>query len=98
MFNLTAGEKLVDLLFEWEVNHIFWMSGDSINSIMEPLRKAQDKKLWVPDTAYRRTYFLILILLLFKNAVKFHPLRFFLEVFYDLTVLVGSNLIDELIL
>ncbi|MDR6121333.1 pyruvate oxidase [Bacillus sp. SLBN-46] len=43
MFKLTAGEKLVELLIEWGVDHIYGMPGDSINSIIEPLRKAQDK-------------------------------------------------------
>ncbi|BCU81862.1 pyruvate oxidase [Polycladomyces abyssicola] len=43
MFRKTAGETLVDLLIKWEVDHIYGMPGDSINSIIEPLRKAQDK-------------------------------------------------------
>jgi pyruvate oxidase len=43
MFKRTAGEKLVELLIEWGVDHIYGMPGDSINSIIEPLRKAQDK-------------------------------------------------------
>ncbi|MDR7001136.1 pyruvate oxidase [Neobacillus niacini] len=43
MFKPTAGEKLVDLLIEWGVDHIYGMPGDSINSIIEPLRKAKDK-------------------------------------------------------
>ncbi|MEH7299002.1 pyruvate oxidase [Neobacillus drentensis] len=43
MFKPTAGEKLVELLIEWGVDHIYGMPGDSINSIIEPLRKAQDK-------------------------------------------------------
>jgi pyruvate oxidase len=43
MFKKTAGEKLIELLMEWGVEHIYGMPGDSINSIIEPLRKAQDK-------------------------------------------------------
>jgi pyruvate oxidase len=43
MFKQTAGEKLIDLLIEWGVDHIYGMPGDSINSIIEPLRKKQDK-------------------------------------------------------
>lgn len=43
MFKLTAGEKLIELLIEWGVDHIYGMPGDSINSIIEPLRKAKDK-------------------------------------------------------
>lgn len=43
MFKPTAGEKLVDLLMEWGIDHIYGMPGDSINSIIEPLRKAKDK-------------------------------------------------------
>jgi pyruvate oxidase len=43
MFKKTAGEKLIELLMEWGVDHIYGMPGDSINSIIEPLRKAQDK-------------------------------------------------------
>ncbi|MFP3122641.1 pyruvate oxidase [Ectobacillus funiculus] len=43
MFKKTAGEKLIDLLIEWGVDHIYGMPGDSINSIIEPLRKKQDK-------------------------------------------------------
>lgn len=43
MFKQTAGEKLIELLIEWGVDHIYGMPGDSINSIIEPLRKAQEK-------------------------------------------------------
>lgn len=43
MFKQTAGEKLIELLIEWGVDHIYGMPGDSINSIIEPLRKAKDK-------------------------------------------------------
>ena len=43
MFKPTAGEKLMELLVEWGVDHIYGMPGDSINSFIEPLRKAQDK-------------------------------------------------------
>lgn len=43
MFAKTAGEALVDLLIDWGVEHIYGMPGDSINSIIEALRKKQDK-------------------------------------------------------
>jgi pyruvate oxidase len=43
MFRKTAGEVLVELLIEWGVDHLYGMPGDSINSIMEPLRRAKDK-------------------------------------------------------
>jgi pyruvate oxidase len=43
MFKQTAGEKLIEQLIEWGVDHIYGMPGDSINSIIEPLRKAKDK-------------------------------------------------------
>jgi pyruvate oxidase len=43
MLGKTAGEVLIELLIEWGVDHVYGMPGDSINSIMEPLRKAKDK-------------------------------------------------------
>lgn len=43
MFKKTAGAALVDLLIEWGVEHVYGMPGDSINSIIEELRKRQDK-------------------------------------------------------
>ncbi len=43
MFRKTAGEVLMELLIEWGVDHIYGMPGDSINSIIEPLRKVQNK-------------------------------------------------------
>ncbi|WP_170008144.1 pyruvate oxidase [Bacillus fonticola] len=43
MFRKNAGDALVELLVEWGVDHIYGMPGDSINSIIESLRKAQDK-------------------------------------------------------
>ena len=42
MFDDRAGKVLVDLLEKWDVNHIYGMPGDSINNIMEELRKAAD--------------------------------------------------------
>jgi pyruvate oxidase len=35
----SAGEVLMDILEEWGVEYIFGMPGDTINSLMEPLRK-----------------------------------------------------------
>jgi pyruvate oxidase len=43
MFRKKAGEYLVDLLIDWGVDHIYGMPGDSINSLIEPIRKAKDK-------------------------------------------------------
>ena len=43
MFGKTAGEALVDLLIDWGVEHIYGMPGDSINSIIEALRKNKIK-------------------------------------------------------
>jgi pyruvate oxidase len=43
MFRKKAGEVLVDLLIEWGVDHVYGMPGDSINSIIEELRKKKDK-------------------------------------------------------
>lgn len=43
MFDDRAGKVLVDLLENWGVNHIYGMPGDSINNLMEELRKAEDK-------------------------------------------------------
>ncbi|MFD1066730.1 pyruvate oxidase [Oceanobacillus locisalsi] len=42
MFDDRAGKVLVDLLEKWGVNHIYGMPGDSINNIMEELRKAAE--------------------------------------------------------
>ncbi|MFD1416161.1 pyruvate oxidase [Oceanobacillus jeddahense] len=43
MFDDRAGKVLVDLLEDWGVNHIYGMPGDSINNLMEELRKVEDK-------------------------------------------------------
>lgn len=43
MFRKNGAEVLVDLLIEWGVDHVYGMPGDSINTIIEALRKAQDK-------------------------------------------------------
>jgi pyruvate oxidase len=43
MFRKNAGDVLVELLIEWGVDHIYGMPGDSINSIIESLRKVQNK-------------------------------------------------------
>ncbi|MCF6093022.1 pyruvate oxidase [Microaerobacter geothermalis] len=43
MFGKTAGETLVDLLIQWGVDHIYGMPGDSINSLIEPLRKRREQ-------------------------------------------------------
>ena len=38
-----TSEALVDLLIDWGVEHIYGMPGDSINSIIEALRKNKIK-------------------------------------------------------
>ncbi|UFJ41650.1 pyruvate oxidase [Brevibacillus humidisoli] len=43
MFGKNAGDVLVELLIEWGVDHIYGMPGDSINSLIESIRKAKDK-------------------------------------------------------
>ena len=39
MFDRTAGSHAVELLKQWNVDHIYGMPGDSINELMEELRK-----------------------------------------------------------
>ncbi len=41
MFDQTAGSYVTELLKAWEVHHIFGMPGDSINELMEELRKEE---------------------------------------------------------
>ncbi|TWT25895.1 pyruvate oxidase [Planomicrobium sp. CPCC 101110] len=41
MFDRTAGSYAMDLLKEWNIDHIYGMPGDSINEFMEELRKEQ---------------------------------------------------------
>jgi len=43
MLRKNGAEVLVELLIEWGVDHIYGMPGDSINTIIEALRKAKDK-------------------------------------------------------
>ncbi|GGP11297.1 hypothetical protein GCM10011346_22900 [Oceanobacillus neutriphilus] len=43
MFDDRAGKVLVEQLSGWGVDHIYGMHGDSINNLMEELRKAEDK-------------------------------------------------------
>ncbi|MEN1967031.1 pyruvate oxidase [Lentibacillus sp. N15] len=42
MFEKRTGEIITDLLQHWKVNHIFGMPGDSINELIDDLRKKQD--------------------------------------------------------
>lgn len=42
MFEKKAGHYMIDLLKEWDVDHIYGMPGDSINEFMEELRKEED--------------------------------------------------------
>ncbi|MDN3437886.1 pyruvate oxidase [Planococcus sp. APC 3900] len=41
MFDRTAGSYVVELLKDWDVDHIYGMPGDSINEFMEELRKEE---------------------------------------------------------
>ncbi|RAZ76778.1 pyruvate oxidase [Planococcus halotolerans] len=41
MFEKKAGAYVIDLLKQWQVNHIYGMPGDSINEFMEELRKEE---------------------------------------------------------
>lgn len=41
MFDKTAGSYVIELLKEWEIDHIYGMPGDSINQFMEELRKEE---------------------------------------------------------
>lgn len=41
MFEKKAGSYVIDLLKEWQVEHIYGMPGDSINEFMEELRKEE---------------------------------------------------------
>ncbi|MDQ0427305.1 pyruvate oxidase [Planomicrobium stackebrandtii] len=41
MFEQTAGSHVVELLKAWNVDHIYGMPGDSINELMEELRKEE---------------------------------------------------------
>ncbi|TLS36198.1 pyruvate oxidase [Pseudalkalibacillus caeni] len=43
MFRKKAGDVLMELLMEWKVDHIYGMPGDSINSMIESLRKVEDR-------------------------------------------------------
>ncbi|HET7580399.1 MAG TPA: pyruvate oxidase [Bacillales bacterium] len=43
MFEKRAGEIMVDLLSEWGVDHIYGLPGDSINHLVEGLRKEKDQ-------------------------------------------------------
>ncbi|WP_099157932.1 pyruvate oxidase [Virgibacillus ndiopensis] len=42
MFEKRTGEILTDLLVQWKVNHIYGMPGDSINELIDDLRKKQE--------------------------------------------------------
>lgn len=43
MFEKQAGEVLVNLLADWGVDHIYGMPGDSINQLIEHLRKGKEQ-------------------------------------------------------
>jgi pyruvate oxidase len=43
MFRKNGADVLVDTLIEWGVDHIYGMPGDSINGVVEALRRKKDK-------------------------------------------------------
>ena len=43
MFENRAGKVLTDILLEWKIDHLYGIPGDSINNLVEALRKEQDK-------------------------------------------------------
>src|SRR5438874_12075185 len=43
MATTTAGDVLIDTIYDWGVEVIFGIPGDGINGIMEALRKRQEK-------------------------------------------------------
>ncbi|MFC7061364.1 pyruvate oxidase [Halobacillus seohaensis] len=42
MLNKRTGQVLIDLLINWGVDHVYGLPGDSINELIEDLRKRQD--------------------------------------------------------
>ncbi len=47
MFEKYAGDVLVDLLIDWGVDHIYGIPGDSINNVIEAIRKKEDQLKFV---------------------------------------------------
>lgn len=43
MFRKSAGDTLIDMLAEWGVDHVYGMPGDSINRLIESLRKEKER-------------------------------------------------------
>lgn len=43
MFRKKAGDAMMDMLIEWGVDHIYGMPGDSINSLIESIRKRKEQ-------------------------------------------------------
>ncbi|WP_019392332.1 pyruvate oxidase [Priestia filamentosa] len=43
MAKTTAGQALIRSLQEWNIDHIYGLPGDSINNVMEELRKAKEQ-------------------------------------------------------
>lgn len=43
MFRKSAGDIMMDMLIDWGVDHIYGMPGDSINTLIESIRKVKDK-------------------------------------------------------
>src|SRR3984885_12070394 len=45
--NITTSDILVETLIDWGATHVFGIVGDGINSIIESLRKRQDRIRYV---------------------------------------------------
>ncbi|TFB18486.1 pyruvate oxidase [Filobacillus milosensis] len=43
MFRASAGDYMMDILLDWGVDHIYGMPGDSINTLIESIRKVKDQ-------------------------------------------------------
>ena|ERR1700722_11498210 len=46
--NLNTSDLLVETLIDWGATHVFGIVGDGINSIIEALRKRQDRIRYIP--------------------------------------------------
>lgn len=42
MFKKSAGDVMMEMLIDWGVDHVYGMPGDSINSLVESMRKVKD--------------------------------------------------------
>ncbi|MBD1382518.1 pyruvate oxidase [Metabacillus arenae] len=47
MFRTTAGDLMMELLIDWGVDHVYGMPGDSINTLIESIRKVKDQLTFI---------------------------------------------------